>query len=148
MNKEQEMVRIACKAIDDKKAIDIKVIDIHEVSVIADYFIIASGNNLNQVQAIVDNVEEQLGRAGYEPKQVEGTRGSNWILMDYGDVIIHVFDEENRLFYDLERIWRDGKELDAADFLKYQINKKDMPAESYKDLRTCLLIFHMQISAV
>ena len=64
MNKEQEMVRIACKAIDDKKAIDIKVIDIHEVSVIADYFIIASGNNLNQVQAIVDNVEEQLGRAG------------------------------------------------------------------------------------
>ena len=118
MNKEQEMVRIACKAIDDKKAIDIKVIDIHEVSVIADYFIIASGNNLNQVQAIVDNVEEQLGRAGYEPKQVEGTRGSNWILMDYGDVIIHVFDEENRLFYDLERIWRDGKELDAADFLK------------------------------
>ena len=81
MNKEQEMVRIACKAIDDKKAIDIKVIDIHEVSVIADYFIIASGNNLNQVQAIVDNVEEQLGRAGYEPKQVEGTRGSNWILI-------------------------------------------------------------------
>ena len=118
MNKEQEMVRIACKAIDDKKAIDIKVIDIHEVSVIADQFSIASGNNLNQVQAIVDNVEEQLGRAGYEPKQVEGTRGSNWILMDYGDVIIHVFDEENRLFYDLERIWRDGKELDSADFLK------------------------------
>ena len=117
MNKEQEMVRIACKAIDDKKAIDIKIIDIHEVSVIADYFIIASGNNLNQGQEIVDNVE-QLGRAGYEPKQVEGTRGSNWILMDYGDVIIHVFDEENRLFYDLERIWRDGKELDAADFLK------------------------------
>ena len=60
MNKEQEMVRIACKAIDDKKAIDIKVIDIHEVSVIADYFIIASGNNLNQVQAIVDNVEESM----------------------------------------------------------------------------------------
>lgn len=118
MNKEQEMVRIACKAIDDKKAIDIKVIDIHEVSVIADYFIITSGSNLNQVQAIVDNVEEHLGRAGYEPKQVEGTRGSNWILMDYGDVIIHVFDEENRLFYDLERIWRDGKELDTAEFLK------------------------------
>ena len=118
MNKEQEMVRIACKAIDDKKAIDIKIIDIHEVSVIADYFIITSGNNLNQVQAIVDNVEEQLGRAGYEPKQVEGTRGSNWILMDYGDVIIHVFDEENRLFYDLERIWRDGKVLDINEFLE------------------------------
>ena len=79
MNKEQEMVRIACKAIDDKKAIDIKVIDIHEVSVIADYFIIASGNNLNQVQAIVDNVEEQLGRAGYEPKQVER---NPWFQLD------------------------------------------------------------------
>ena len=80
--------------------------------------VIASGSNLNQVQAMVDNVEEQLGRAGYEPKQVEGTRGSNWILMDYGDLIIHVFDEENRLFYDLERIWRDGKEVDVEEFLK------------------------------
>ena len=118
MNKEQEMVRIACKAIDDKKAIDIKVIDIHEVSVIADYFIIASGNNLNQVQAIVDNVEEELGKAGHECRQIEGYQTAGWILMDYGDVIIHVFDEENRLFYDLERIWRDGKELDSADFLK------------------------------
>ena len=113
MNREQEMVSIACKAIDDKKALDIKVIDIREVSVIADYFVITSGSNLNQVQAIVDNVEEQLGRAGFEPKQIEGTRNSNWILMDYGDLIIHVFDEENRLFYDLERIWRDGKELDV-----------------------------------
>ena len=77
MSKELEMVRLACKALDEKKALDIKVIDIHEVSVIADYFVIASGSNLNQVQAMVDNVEEQLGRAGYEPKQVEGTRGSN-----------------------------------------------------------------------
>lgn len=106
------------KAIDDKKALDIKVIDIREVSVIADYFVITSGSNLNQVQAIVDNVEEQLGRVGFEPKQIEGTRNSNWILMDYGDLIIHVFDEENRLFYDLERIWRDGKELDVSEFLK------------------------------
>lgn len=118
MSKSQDMVAIACKAIDDKKAIDIKVIDIHEVSVIADYFVIASGSNLNQVQAIVDNVDEQLGRAGYEAKQIEGTRNSNWILMDYGDLIIHIFDEENRLFYDLERIWRDGKELDVDQFLK------------------------------
>ena len=114
----KELAKLACDALDDKKALEIKVINIENVSTLADYFIIASGNNLNQVQAIVDNVEEQLGRADYEPKQVEGTRGSNWILMDYGDVIIHVFDEENRLFYDLERIWRDGKELDAADFLK------------------------------
>ena len=126
MNREQEMVSIACKAIDDKKALDIKVIDIREVSVIADYFVITSGSNLNQVQAIVDNVEEQLGRAGFEPKQIEGTRNSNWILMDYGDLIIHVFDEENRLFYDLERIWRDGKELDVSEFLKEVNCKKNM----------------------
>ena len=114
---EKMMAQIACKAIDDKKGQDIKIIDIHNVSVIADYFVIASGTNSNQVQAIVDNVEEQLGRAGFEAKQIEGNRNSSWILMDYGDVIVHVFDEENRLFYDLERIWRDGKILDAEEFL-------------------------------
>ena len=118
MSREKEMAQLACKAIDYKKGKDIKVIDIHEVSVIADYFVIASASNQNQVQAIVDNVEEQLGRAGFEAKQVEGTRNSSWVLMDYGDMIVHVFDEENRLFYDLERIWRDGKVLDMDEFLK------------------------------
>ena len=118
MSREKEMAQLACKAIDDKKGKDIKVIDIHEVSVIADYFVIASASNQNQVQAIVDNVEEQLGRAGFEAKQVEGTRNSSWVPMDYGDMIVHVFDEENRLFYDLERIWRDGKVLDMDEFLK------------------------------
>ena len=108
----QEMARTACKALDEKKALDLKIIDIAEVSTIADYFVIASGSNQNQVQAMVDNVEEKLAKAGYEPKQIEGTRSSSWILMDYGDLIVHVFDEENRLFYDLERIWRDGKEID------------------------------------
>lgn len=114
---EKMMAQIACKAIDDKKGQDIKIIDIHNVSVIADYFVIASGTNSNQVQAIVDNVEEQLGRAGFEAKQIEGNRNSSWILMDYGDVIVHVFDEENRLFYDLERIWIDGKVLEMDAFL-------------------------------
>lgn len=115
---EKMMAQIACKAIDDKKGQDIKIIDIHNVSVIADYFVIACGTNSNQVQAIVDNVEEQLGRAGFEAKQIEGNRNSSWILMDYGDVIVHVFDEENRLFYDLERIWRDGKVLEMDAFLE------------------------------
>ena len=115
---EKMMAQIACKAIDDKKGQDIKIIDIHNVSVIADYFVIASGTNSNQVQAIVHNVEEQLGRAGFEAKQIEGNRNSSWILMDYGDVIVHVFDEENRLFYDLERIWRDGKVLEMDAFLE------------------------------
>ena len=114
MTTEKQMAQLVCRALDEKKGRDIKVIDIHDVSVIADYFVIASASNQNQV----DNVEEQLGRAGFEPKQVEGVRNSSWILMDYGDVIVHVFDEENRLFYDLERIWRDGKTLDMEEFLK------------------------------
>ncbi len=111
-NKGKEMAALACKALEDKKAVDIKVIDIEKVSTIADYFIIASGNNVNQVQAMVDNVEDSLGRAGYEPKSIEGYRGASWILMDYGDLVIHVFDEESRKFYDLERIWRDGSLVD------------------------------------
>ncbi len=115
LTKSRKMAKMACLALDEKKGKDIKVIDIHEVSVLGDYFIIASGTNQNQVQAMVDNVEEQLGRAGFEPRQIEGTKNSSWILMDYGDVIVHVFDEENRLFYDLERIWRDGKAVDIGE---------------------------------
>ena len=121
MNRELEMAKLACHALDEKKGKDIKVIDIHEVSVIADYFVIASASNQNQVQAMVDNVDETLGRAGFEAKQIEGTRNSSWVLMDYGDMIVHVFDEENRLFYDLERIWRDGKILDINEFLEKYI---------------------------
>lgn len=117
MSRELEMAKLACRALDEKKGKDIKIIDIHGVSALADYFVIASAANQNQVQAMVDNVDEMLGRAGFEAKQIEGTKNSTWILMDYGDVIVHVFDEENRLFYDLERIWRDGKELDVTEFL-------------------------------
>ena len=80
MSKELEMAKLACRALDDKKGKDIKVIDIHEVSVIADYFVIASASNQNQVQAMVDNVDETLGRAGYEAKQIEGTGNSSWVM--------------------------------------------------------------------
>ena len=114
----KEMARLAYQAMEDKKARDIRIIDISEISVLADYFLIASGSNKNQVQAMVDNVQEELHKAGFVPKQVEGYNSANWILLDYGDIIIHVFDEENRLFYDLERIWRDGKEVDVEEFLK------------------------------
>ena len=109
--KSKEMVKLAVQALEDKKGEDIKVIDITGVSVLADYFIIADGNNKNQVQAMVDNVQEELFKAGYEMKQMEGYREGNWILLDFGDIIIHIFDKENRLFYDLERIWKDGKEV-------------------------------------
>ena len=111
----KEMARLAYQAMEDKKARDIRIIDISEISVLADYFLIASGSNKNQVQAMVDNVQEELHKAGFVPKQVEGYNSANWILLDYGDIIIHVFDEENRLFYDLERIWRDGKEIQVEE---------------------------------
>jgi ribosome-associated protein len=111
----KEMAKIAVQALEDKKASDIKILDISNVSVLADYFIIASGSNRNQVQAMADEAEEKLLKAGYEPKQIEGYQTANWILMDYQDIIIHIFDEENRLFYDLERIWRDGSLVSAAD---------------------------------
>ncbi|MFA4033130.1 ribosome silencing factor [Blautia stercoris] len=111
----KELAKLACDALDDKKALEIKVINIENVSTLADYFIIASGTNHNQVQAMADNVDETLGRAGYEPKQIEGYQNANWILMDYRDIVIHIFDEENRLFYDLERIWRDGTVVEIED---------------------------------
>lgn len=112
MNNSKEMTKIAFHALEDKKAEDIRVIDISGVSVLADYFIIANGTNENQVKALVDNVQEELFKAGYEAKQVEGYRTGNWILLDYGDIIVHVFSKEDRLFYDLERIWRDGKNIE------------------------------------
>ena len=107
--KVREMAKMAISALEEKKAEDIRVIDISEVSVIADYFIIANGNNRSQIQDLSDEVEEKLGRAGYLMKQKEGYHNANWVLLDFVDIIIHIFDKENRLFYDLERIWRDGK---------------------------------------
>lgn len=112
MNKESmEMARLAIEALEDKKAEDIKVIDISEVSVLADYFIIAGGSNSSQIQALCNNVDEKLGRAGHPSKQIEGYETANWVLLDFGDIIVHIFDKENRLLYDLERIWRDGKDI-------------------------------------
>ncbi len=109
----RKMTKLAIEALRDKKAEDIRVIDISEVSVLADYFIIAGGGNKNQIQALCDNVEEKLGRAGWPVRQIEGYETANWILLDFGDVIVHIFDKENRLLYDLERIWRDGRQIDV-----------------------------------
>ncbi len=109
----KQMAKIAYAALDEKKAEDIRIINIENVSVMADYFLIASGTNRAQVQALAENVEEKLGRAGYTVKQTEGYRSANWILLDCGDIIVHIFDRENRLFYDLERIWKDGELIDV-----------------------------------
>lgn len=114
MEQAKEMAKIAFNALDEKKGEDIKVIDISGVSVLADYFIIANGNSDSQVHALVDNVEECLHKAGYHLKQREGYGTGSWVLLDFGDIIVHIFDKENRLFYDLERIWRDGKDVDIA----------------------------------
>ena len=106
---------MAVEALEDRKGEDVHVIDISEISTLADYFVIASGTNINQVQALADNVQEVLGRAGHMSKDVEGYDTGKWILLDFGDIIVHVFDSENRLFYDLERIWRDGKKIEASE---------------------------------
>lgn len=111
MDSSKEMVKLAFAALAEKKGENIQIIDIQKISVLADYFIIANGNNPKQVQAMADQVQEDLGRAGYECTQIEGYQTANWILMDYKDIIVHVFCREDRLFYDLERIWRDGKTI-------------------------------------
>ena len=107
-----ELVKKVAHALEDKKAEDITVIDITGVSTIADYFIIANGNNPNQLTAMQDAVDETMYTNGVHSKQVEGNSNSTWILMDYQDIIVHLFSSEDRLFYDLERIWRDGKIID------------------------------------
>lgn len=112
INKSLAMARTAIMALEDKKAVNINVIDISSVSVLADYFIIANGTNRSQIQALADGVQEKLERAGYPMREIEGYNTAAWVLLDFGDVIIHIFDEKDRLLYDLERIWRDGKQID------------------------------------
>ena len=111
MTDSKNIARITVDALNDKKAVDVRVIDISRISIMADYFVIASGTNTNQIQAMCDNVREKLSLNNYSPKHIEGYDSANWILLDYADVIIHLFDKESRSFYDLERIWSDAKEV-------------------------------------
>lgn len=111
MDNSKKMVRLAYEALDEKKGEDIQIIEIGEISIIADYFIIANGMNSPHVDALVNSVTEKLGQNGFHPKRIEGVRSASWILLDYGDVVVHVFSKEDRLFYNLERIWRDGKSV-------------------------------------
>jgi len=112
MDNSKLMAKLAYEALEDKKGEDIKVIEIKDITVITDYFVIANGTNTSQVDALVDSVQGKLSKYGFEPKRIEGVRSASWILMDYGDIVVHVFSKEDRLFYDLERIWRDGKIVD------------------------------------
>ena len=113
----KEMLKIAVKAMEEKKGEQIKVLDISKVSVMADYFAIVSCNNQNHVQAVSAEIQDQLTKEGIEPKNVEGFRNSNWILLDYVDLVIHIFNKEDRLFYDLEHIWTDGKVIEDVNTL-------------------------------
>lgn len=112
----KDTVKLIIDALEDKKAENIQIIDISEISSVADYFVITNGTNRSQVQALADNVEEKLDKEGIYPKQIEGYSNANWILLDYADIVIHVFDRESRGFYDLERIWRDGNLIAVNEF--------------------------------
>lgn len=105
----KNMLRTACAALEDKKAFDIKIIDISKISTLCDYIVIADGTNKKQVQALCDNVEDEMRTAGYSHKGVEGYSEGGWILLDYYDIIVHIFSEESRRFYNIEKIWSDGE---------------------------------------
>ena len=111
-----EIVKTAVKAIDSKKGEDIQVIGIHDLTVIADYFVIATANSSTQLKAVADEVEYQLAQAGQEPHHIEG-RTSDWICLDYASVVVHVFHKEQSNFYQLERLWEDGEKVDISNFL-------------------------------
>ena len=107
-----DMVKVAYDALDEKKGEAINIIDISNISVMADFFLIATAGSTLQLKALIDNVCEKLTRAGFKIKSMEGGKDSSWVLIDCGDMIVHIFDREARDFYDLERIWNDGTVVD------------------------------------
>ena len=112
---DKELLKKVYQALNDKKAEKITLLEIGQISPIADYFVIASGSNVNQLNAMKDAVDEVMYTNGLHARQIEGNSKSTWILMDYGDMIVHLFSKEDRLFYNLERIWKDGKEINPEE---------------------------------
>ena len=100
---------VAARAADAKQAKDIRVLDLREIASFSDYFVICSGSNSRQIQTIADEVEQRLKKLGERAHSIEGYENAEWVLMDYGDYLVHVFSEKARLYYDLERLWRDAK---------------------------------------
>jgi len=111
MENSKKIFDIVVKTLEDKKAKNIKAIDIRELTTIASYFIIASGTSVTHIKSLADNVEEKLIEEGIRPLHIEGYNNARWILMDYNDVVVHIFHEEDREYYGLERLWQDGKEI-------------------------------------
>lgn len=113
----KEIVKIAVKAIDSKKGENIEVIGITDLTIIADYFVIATGTSSTQVKALADEVEYKLGEADVSPHHIEGEK-SPWICLDYNSVIVHIFYKDQRDFYQLERLWEDGEKIDITNYLE------------------------------
>lgn len=112
-----QQAKETAKILSEKKGLDIKVIEISDVSVIADYMVIATGNSSTHVKALADEVETQLDDMGISVSHIEGYRSNSWILLDYIDIIVHVFSNEAREYYDLERLWEDGTDIDISDII-------------------------------
>lgn len=111
-----DMLKIAANALNDKKAMQLEAIKIDEISDIADYFVICTATSNAHIRALADEVEEKLKEAGVEPGHIEG-RASDWLLLDYGTVVIHIFGRQSREFYSLERMWQDGEQVDLTQIL-------------------------------
>jgi len=106
-----ELAQWAAIAAEEKKAREVRILDIRSISVVADYFVICSGTSGTHVRAIVDHVEEELEKKGFRPRHVEGYRNGRWVLLDFGDLVVHVMQEDERSFYNLERLWGDAVEV-------------------------------------
>ena len=104
-----ELAKAAVEIASDKKASDVLLLDIRDVSVIADYFVICSGNNSRQLQAIADAIDEELGKQGAILLHKEGASNAGWVLLDFGDIVIHIFGPQEREYYRLERLWSEAK---------------------------------------
>ena len=115
---DREELEIAVKALDSKKANKITALKVDDLTILANYFVIASASSTTQVKALADEVEYQLGEKGVKPKSIEGYQSQNWIVLDYYDIIVHVFLEETRDFYQLERLWADGAPVDISGIVK------------------------------
>ena len=119
----KKILKIAVNAADDKKAHDLVALDISEIASFANYFLFCTGDSSRQMQAIADEIEKQLKEVGVRPSHVEGYQNAEWILMDYFDLVIHIFSKNARVYYDLERLWRDGKKLEIDKLISKKITK-------------------------
>ena len=120
MKTPKELALLAARALSDKKGKEIQALEIADLTTLADYFVLATGSSNTQINALVDNVEKVLHEeAGEDPLHREGYRGGTWVLMDFGSVVVHVFTAETRSFYDLERLWQDGKTVNLSSILTH-----------------------------